>query len=215
MAADQTPVEGGEPARGKRGDHPRCGAPKRQGPGSCSQAAGWGTPHPGAGRCKLHGGSTPSHVAAGVRVLAEQAVKTYGLPVDISPTEALLAEVRWTAGHVAWLREQIQALEAKMLIWSEAKREDVGAAEFTGVNITEAAVPHVWLDLYQRERKHLLDVCKAAIQAGIEERRVRLAESQGALLASVIRKILDDLKLTPEQNAMVPEVVPRHLRDAA
>jgi|GEM_PF-3592948 len=33
-----------------------CGAKKKQGEGVCQQPAGWGTDHPGEGRCKLHGG---------------------------------------------------------------------------------------------------------------------------------------------------------------
>lgn len=192
-----------------------CGAKKRQGEGTCARPAGWGTNHVGAGRCKLHGGSAPSGRIAGQRQLAENMVKTYGLPLDMSPTDALLEEVRWTAGHVAWLRARVQEVEQDALIWGRTKREDHGATEFPGINETEQAAPNIWLDLYHRERKHLLDVCKAAIAAGIEERRVRLAESQGALLASVIRAILDDLALTPEQVARVPEVVPRHLRAVA
>jgi hypothetical protein len=58
-------------------------------------------------------------------------------------------------------------------------------------------------------------VCEAAIRAGIEERRVRLAEQQGALVADVIRKILGDLELTPEQAAKAGEVVPIRLRSLA
>ena len=38
---------------------PRCGARKKQGPGRCTQKAGWGTVHVGQGKCKLHGGATP------------------------------------------------------------------------------------------------------------------------------------------------------------
>lgn len=192
----------------------KCGA-ERKGRAPCAQPAGFGTSHVGVGRCRNHGGCTPTHVVAGQRALAEQAVATYGLPVDVSPPEALLDEVKWTAGHVAWLRAQVQALEREALAWGLTKREDQGATEFPGVNVTEQAVPNVWLDLYQRERKHLLDVCKAAIGAGLAERQVRLAEQQGAMLASVIRGILDDLGLTPEQAARVGEVVPRHLRAVA
>lgn len=33
-----------------------CGARKRNGEGVCQLPAGWGTDHPGTGRCKLHGG---------------------------------------------------------------------------------------------------------------------------------------------------------------
>lgn len=36
-----------------------CGAQKRSGEGMCHQPAGWGTDHPGKGRCKFHGGATP------------------------------------------------------------------------------------------------------------------------------------------------------------
>lgn len=35
----------------------RCSSPRKQGRGPCTQAAGWGTQHPGEGRCKLHGGN--------------------------------------------------------------------------------------------------------------------------------------------------------------
>lgn len=35
-----------------------CGAKKKQPPhGPCTKTAGWGTDHPGLGKCKLHGGS--------------------------------------------------------------------------------------------------------------------------------------------------------------
>ena len=37
-----------------------CGAKKVSG-GKCTMAAGWGTNHYGYGKCKLHGGSTPTH----------------------------------------------------------------------------------------------------------------------------------------------------------
>lgn len=133
----------------------------------------------------------------------------------MSPTDALLDEVRWTAGHVAWLRSKVQLLEEQTLTWGLRSVVDKQGGEYPGVDTTEAASPPVLLDLYQRERKHLLDVCKAALAAGIEERRVRLAESQGALLADVIRRILGELDLSPEQSAKVSEVVPRHLRAVA
>lgn len=167
----------------------------------------------GTGRCRMHLGRKAKDVIAEDQ--ARKAVVTFGLPRDISPTDALLEEVRYTAGHVAWLREQVQALEAADLVWGLTEEAHKGATEFPGTDRTEAAKPNVWLELYYRERKHLVDVTKAAIAAGIEERKVRLAEAQGSLVAQVIRAILADLSLTAEQQQRVPEVVPRHLRALA
>lgn len=173
--------------------------------------------------CQAHGGKAPQNTAAARRRYAEEnarrAVQTYGLKIETTATEALLDEVQWTAGHVAWLRERVQAIETETLesgqqselVWGTTRRKTGG--EDWGE--TEEAAPNVWLKLYQQERKHLVDVCQAAIKAGIEERRVRLAEQQGALVAQAIRAILNDLGLTPEQQALVPNVVPRHLRALA
>ena len=59
------------------------------------------------------------------------------------------------------------------------------------------------------------DSLKAAISAGIEERRVQLAEAQGQLVAEIFRRVFARLDLTPEQSARVPAVVSEELRRAA
>lgn len=152
-------------------------------------------------------------------------VVTLGLSVDVSPTEALLDEVRWTAGHVQWLRAKVAELgplaeDAEAAVADELRyraRDPLvwGLTKSTtgehGAD-TYAAAPSIWYVLYTKERDHLVVVCAAALRAGVEERRVRLAESQGELVAQVIRAILADLGLTDAQQALVGEVVPRHLR---
>ncbi|RMI47594.1 hypothetical protein EBO15_01450 [Actinomadura harenae] len=70
----------------------------------------------------------------------------------------------------------------------------------------------MWMELYQSERVHLARVAKAALDAGVAERQVRLAEQQGELLAGAINRILDGLNLSSEQWARVADVVPRELR---
>jgi hypothetical protein len=165
----------------------------------------------------MHLGEKAASVIAEAKAeaAARRAVETYGLPRDISPADALLEEVRYTAGHVAWLREQVQALESADLIWGMTEQAEKSATEFPGTDVTYAAKASMWLELYYRERRHLVDVTKAAIAAGIEERKVRIAEQQGALVAGVIRAILADLELSKAQQERVPEVVPRHLRALA
>jgi hypothetical protein len=193
-------------------DGPLCGAKKHQGEGNCTQVAGWGTTHVGEGPCKLHGGSTwsvskGSHLRL-VERKARAVMETYGLPIETSPADALLAEVHRTAGHVAWLQQRVAELEEHDLVWGTTQIKTGGEDGGT----TEAAEPNVWLKLYQAERTHLVKVSAEAIRCGIEERRVKLAESQGALVAGVIRAILGDLNLSADQQALVSEVVPRHLR---
>jgi hypothetical protein len=173
--------------------------------------------------CRFHGGASPQAKAKAQQRLTEEKartlVETYGRKVETTATEALLDEVQWTAGHVAWLRERVQEIESSAtggdgqhpLVWGKT-REKTGGQDW---GQTEEATPNIWLRLYQTERDHLVKVCSAAIKAGIEERRIKLAEQQGELVAHAIRAILADLNLNAEQQARVPEVVPRHLRALA
>lgn len=194
----------------------KCGGKKRDGSGNtCTQPAGWGTDHPGIGRCKLHGGATPNHVAAARVEQARRDVATYGLPVDIEPGLALLQEVHRTAGHVAWLGAKVAEMDEADLVWGVTEETDKGASEYPGTDTTRAAKPNVWLTLYQQERKHLVDVSAATVKAGVDKAIVKLTEQQGALLAGAISRILDALDLSPVQRARVPEVVPGVLLEIA
>lgn len=201
-------------APGKAHGPAKCGGTNRKG-APCGNAAGYKTDHPGSGNCHFHGGSSPNGKKHAMEQAARKAVETYGLPRDISPTDALLEEVRYSAGHVAWLREKVAELEANELVWGVTEEVDRGSGEFAGVDTTRSASVNMWLDLYFRERKHLLDLTKTAISVGIEERRVRLAEAQGALMNDVIRRILARLSLTADQSKLLPVVVPEELRRAA
>ena len=173
--------------------------------------------------CHFHGGSSPQAKAKAKERLTEekarQLVATYGRKIETTATDALLEEVQWTAGHVAWLRQRVQEIESAAsgmdgqhpLVWGKV-REKTGGQDW---GQTEESAPNIWLKLYQQERAHLVKVCSEAIKAGIEERRIKLAEKHGELVAQAIREILDDLNLSAEQQARVGEVVPRHLRALA
>jgi hypothetical protein len=193
-------------------DDKRCIRPTRDTGERCKRFR-----HPGATVCVKHGAAAPQvKRKAAERVkqeAAERAVATFGLPREVAPDQALLEEIARTAGHIDWLGRIIADLEQAALVWGKSKTEDVGASEFTGQNVTEQAAPNVWLELYQKERAHLVVVCKAAISAGIEERRVKLAEQHGALLADVLRSVFADpeLGMSDEQRRAAPHVVRRHL----
>lgn len=185
-----------------KGD-PICGQPRTgrsdAEEGMCCQPAGWGTDHFGFGSCKLHNGNTPTHIVAAEREKEKAAMRIiYGKEIDISPEDALLKEIRRTAGIVEHLAEQIADLEDPSKVF---------------VPTMFGTKPHHLIDVYQKERAHLVFSAKTAIQLGIAERQVRIAEEQGKMLAMVLQAFtLDpDLELTPHQRAKVPTLLRKHL----
>lgn len=172
--------------------------------------------------CSAHGGLTPGALVsranrkALARIRAEAARHvTYGRLVDVSPAEALLEEVKWTAGHVAWLRREVQRFTPTELSWGRSEEVVKGATEFEGTDVTFRAVPPVLLQEYQRERKHLVETCVAAIRSGVQERMVRLAEQEGAMLVQIFDRVFDRLGLSGRQWDLVRTVVPEELERAA
>ena len=140
--------------------------------------------------CVTHGGASPQARAAAERRLADReamlATKTFGLPIEVDPHTALLQELHRTAGVVEWLGSMVQTLDADAVAWGTTKVV-VGGPDH---GRTSEAGRNVWVSLWQDERKHLTAVAAACAKAGIEERRVLLAESQGRVLAGVVQRIL-------------------------
>lgn len=172
--------------------------------------------------CATHGGSTAAAKAKGEERMAEQRaqaeVSKFGLQVDVSPSEALLTELRWTAGHVEYLRAKVQALSDQALVQGVTKVVDDPTK---GRVQTVEAQESIWYSLYLKERKHLVEVAAAAVRAGVEQRRIEIAEQQGLMVAGVVGRILDamltallerGLDPRPFWDSLTGEIVPREFR---
>lgn len=191
----------------------QCIAQSKRSGAQCKRA-----PVPGATVCVKHGGGAPQVQAAAKRRLQEMqaaaAAQTLGLPVETSPQQALLDEVQRAAGMVAYYGARVAEIaetDRSQLVWGRT-REKSGGDDY---GTTHEAAPNIWLTLWNDERDRLARVSAVAIKAGIEERRVQLAEQHGALIADVIRRILSRLDLTAAQQTLVGEVVPQELRALA
>jgi len=198
-------VRAGDDKRGRwceQHHRTECTEQRKRGAGPCHQIALRST-----GRCRMHDGRRKAVV------VAEQLGLTYGTPIKVSPEQALLEELWRTAGHVRWLGDRVAALEATALTWGTDRQVERWWGEFPGSEVVRRAGPHVLLDLYDRERKHLVHVSTAIIGAGLAAKMVDAAQELGQAFARATDAILRDLSLSDEQWSLVPEVVPRRLRE--
>lgn len=196
-------------------DTPRCTATSKQSGERCKRR-----PIPGGTVCAMHGGKTPAVAAkAQERLLARQALvaaEAFGLPREVDPHSALLEELHRCAGAVQWLGAIVADLRRDEIGWGKVKETHGTQLEKgTDNGVTKAAQVNVFVRLWQEERDRLAKVAKTCVDVGIEERRVRLAESAGQQLASVIRAVLDRLELSDGQRVLALQVVPDELRRLA
>jgi len=128
--------------------------------------------------------------------------RVYGEQLDVNPYTVLLREVQWRAGHVEWLRTQLQALRSVA---------DLSITRDDGTEVDTALVRR-----YDRERDRLDRIVKVAIDAGIAERYVRLAELHGEVMHQVLQSALNDplVGLSDEQRVQLVEAMKRALAGA-
>ena len=166
--------------------------------------------------CRVHGGSSPRALQARNRRDQENAAREdaarFAARTDIHPADALLELVHYQAGIVDYWRGRVEEVDAKDLEWGTTQHREGSGPEGPIDVETKEAVPHVAYRLLVEAQDKLAAYAAAALKAGVDERRVRIAETQGAAVAGAIRAILEQLHLTPEQAELVPTVVPAQLR---
>ncbi len=157
-----------------------------RGGGACRLA-----PLTGQAVCGAHGGKARHAKAAGARRVAEaRAVRLaarWGVPVEVDGTEAILGQIHVWAGIERFYRERAEQLGDDEKIWGRTK-EKLGGEDY---GTTFEAKPHMWIVLHERASLNLVRCAAEAIRAGIDERRVRLAEQQGVQVADTLKGIAD------------------------
>lgn len=188
-----------------------CNAKNRSG-GRCARPAGWGTNHAGMGACKSHGGATPS---AGLSVARSMAI-TMGAPLDVEPHDALIHCVRITAGEVAYASEMVAQLSSEdALVRPTTSVSRSGTSSQGSIDMDEERKGpqdlNIWIRVRQEAVDRLARYAKMALDAGVDERRVRVAEGLATALVPVLEAIFKDLKLTSAQRKKAPAIMRSHL----
>ena len=161
--------------------HPRCRAHNRKGK-PCGIA-----PLAGQLVCKMHGGKTPGAEEAGqtrqaiaqAMTLASRIVAYDGDDPE-TPEEGLLREVRWSGQVAKALGLACESLQDRDLIG-----RGVGGGEQLAV----------LMQAWANERVVHAKMCKLAIDAGIDQRRIDLAESQAGMVVAAMMSMLTSPRL--------------------
>lgn len=190
----------------------------------CPKPAGFGTDHVGIGACRQHGGMLPNHQKsawpAELALLVDE-------PVDVDPNQALLWCVTLTAQEIRWLDGQIAEAAASGVRaygrpTTRVEKEvavPLGGHMGSELTATEVKTFHPkQVHILLRDRRDAIDrlarFSKMAVDAGIAERVVKVAERMADLVAPLLEGIFGDerLKLTAAQRKQLPAVTRDHLQ---
>ena len=177
---------------------------------------------------KRHGGKAPQTQAAAKRRIAEAEAKRdclrLGVPVvDGDPGQGLLEAVRESWGAVIFWRTLVEQLDPGMTR-SEVDPETGENVLVEGVagrtfhvsgRPTGEAKPHVYIIQWERERERWINCCTAALKAGVDERRLRMEETETRTLFQAHAQAAIDAGLTEEQMAVFQRSFARRLREAS
>lgn len=171
-----------------------CGAKSRRAQGPCRMPKGFRTPHPGAGNCWLHGGNTPNGTRSAQKEAAENVLRTLAIPSSVDPVASLFEAVRIASWRELGFRQMLQ----------ERRR-------LHGRDHLEDQRPDVVVVMHGDALEQKAKIAKMAIDAGLDERIVRLAERQGEVIHRILTAALDAAGVKGDARHRAEEAMVREL----
>lgn len=204
-----------------REDHDRIVSPAPQGPhGALSvqctaRAKGTGercrrAPIRGATVCFVHGGMAPQVRAKAARRLEVEEVEAeIRNALAFESLDGVSNPVEILSELAARALATERALSARV---NELAADDRLRYRAAGAGTEQLRAE---VGLWERWHKQAASLVETLAKLNLDERRVRLTEAQGNLVAEVLRAIFARLALSPAQQALIPVVVPEELRRLA
>ncbi|WP_394161601.1 hypothetical protein [Galactobacter valiniphilus] len=160
----------------------------------------------GAKRCRRHGGAAPqAKEKAAERVAVaklEKEMIMLGIrdeyePVD--PSTQMLHVLAATAAEERYLAQRVADLtDPEVLTWGRSSHQE-GVGPMGAVDMsTYDAVPHVLITQLRDARDRLIRYAGMCVKAGIDERRMQLAEGQAALMIGAVQRALGSVTIPGE-----------------
>lgn len=123
--------------------------------------------------------------------------------LNVSPWEAMIAEVRRAAYRAAWVDERLEneADREAEIMSDDSPLEFEDEAGREGMRQRLGSSMRAWLEESRRERAHMAKVSADAVRAGLAERHLESVRVESQIIARVLRRALNAAELTPEQEA--------------
>lgn len=189
--------------------HARCAGHKRRATGSTEPLQPCGRwPTTGLEVCAYHGARTPNAAAAGERRQAhDRALVQVGQLVDElgidpkHPLEGLLEAVDRAGAMVGPLGELVRGLHVQHGDQPATNAKPAGDGEGTPTApalLHDGDRAHILVTLYGEWLDRYGRLCKLALEAGVDERRVQMAEAQAERLFGAVTRALVRAKVPAE-----------------
>lgn len=194
---------------------PRCTARSSQTGDQCRNR-----PVRGATVCSTHGGSAPQvRAAAAVRVLEGDVAREIGRQ-GWEPVTDPVGAYADNAGEVLAFKDRLRERVEQLDDWTLRIAAFGSGDEDGGQLMAMGEQVRAYVAAYERSLDRAERTLARMISLGFDAKALKLREEEiyraaGERLIDPVMAILGDLGLTPEQQAMVPGVLRRRLREVA
>jgi hypothetical protein len=151
----------------------------------------------GANRCVRHGGRTsPANNRKRVELArTKRLVGKSGLPIAISPAEAMQAELDRSNGNVVFLESIIRELGEGDLVTRLREERRVGKLDsYTSVTVEPAI--GVWVELWLTERRHSARIANDMVRNGLAAVQLSINAEVAGIFDRAMTGILEDVGIS-------------------